>query len=216
MTYYVAGIPYSPDDIYHHGIRGQKWGLRRFQNDDGSLTEEGKRRYGTSENFENYKQYKAAKSNYRWAKAANYATLPTGILSPFHLATMYNKNLRKAQYKEAKSNYEDSMKKATGRDLAKERKERGKVALKAAGVLAGAALATYGAYKLSQVIDKGDSEWLKTGRDNAELAISAIGKDKVSASIFEKTGNAIKYYTGHTNKRRSASMTKPVALLNAY
>ena len=47
MTYYVAGIPYSPNDIYHHGIKGQKWGLRRFQNDDGSLTEEGRRRYGT-------------------------------------------------------------------------------------------------------------------------------------------------------------------------
>ena len=28
-TYYVAGIPYSSSDIYHHGIKGQKWGVRR-------------------------------------------------------------------------------------------------------------------------------------------------------------------------------------------
>ena len=30
----------------HHGIKGQKWGVRRFQNEDGSLTAEGKARYG--------------------------------------------------------------------------------------------------------------------------------------------------------------------------
>lgn len=32
--------------LMHHGILGQKWGIRRFQNEDGSLTSEGRRRYG--------------------------------------------------------------------------------------------------------------------------------------------------------------------------
>lgn len=31
--------------LYHHGIKGQKWGIRRFQNKDGSLTPAGKERY---------------------------------------------------------------------------------------------------------------------------------------------------------------------------
>ena len=31
--------------LYHHGIKGQKWGVRRYQNYDGSLTEEGIRRH---------------------------------------------------------------------------------------------------------------------------------------------------------------------------
>ena len=36
-----------PDASYlaHHGIKGQKWGVRRFQNPDGSLTSAGKRRF---------------------------------------------------------------------------------------------------------------------------------------------------------------------------
>ena len=35
------------NELYHHGILGQKWGIRRYQNKDGSLTEAGKLRYGT-------------------------------------------------------------------------------------------------------------------------------------------------------------------------
>lgn len=33
------------NELYHHGIKGQKWGIRRFQNSDGSLTSAGKKRY---------------------------------------------------------------------------------------------------------------------------------------------------------------------------
>lgn len=34
------------DYLAHHGIKGQKWGIRRFQNEDGSLTQQGRERYG--------------------------------------------------------------------------------------------------------------------------------------------------------------------------
>lgn len=37
---------YVDEFLAHHGVKGQKWGIRRYQNPDGSLTEEGMVRYG--------------------------------------------------------------------------------------------------------------------------------------------------------------------------
>ena len=41
--------------LEHHGIKGQKWGVRRFQNTDGSLTPDGKKRYGVDDKKVKYK-----------------------------------------------------------------------------------------------------------------------------------------------------------------
>lgn len=45
----------SCDDLYHHGIKGQRWGRRRFQNEDGSLTPAGKERYDDDNESNNAK-----------------------------------------------------------------------------------------------------------------------------------------------------------------
>lgn len=47
-----------PNELYHYGVEGMRWGVRRYQNPDGSLTAAGRRRYAIDE----------ARSNLRSAK----------------------------------------------------------------------------------------------------------------------------------------------------
>lgn len=46
MTYYVGNMPVGDDELMHYGTKGMRWGQRRFQNRDGSLTAAGRLRYG--------------------------------------------------------------------------------------------------------------------------------------------------------------------------
>ena len=43
------------DILQHYGIRGMKWGVRRFQQKDGSWTPQGRKRYGGEDRTERKK-----------------------------------------------------------------------------------------------------------------------------------------------------------------
>lgn len=56
----VRRINPVPSELYHHGVKGQKWGIRRYQNPDGSLTPEGRkklRQFKTTETAEARNKY---------------------------------------------------------------------------------------------------------------------------------------------------------------
>ena len=63
MSKYVL----TKSELYHHGIKGQKWGLRNFQNLDGTYTELGKLRRRKSDSYsEDQKRYQSLrKKNYK-------------------------------------------------------------------------------------------------------------------------------------------------------
>lgn len=48
--YWEFDDPFMQNYLAHHGVKGQKWGVRHYQNPDGSLTDEGRRRLGYGNN----------------------------------------------------------------------------------------------------------------------------------------------------------------------
>lgn len=68
----------SSDELYHYGIKGQRWGVRRYQNPDGSLTPAGRKRiskeYKKVSNRVSTKLSKSGNKRYldSYNKAADY------------------------------------------------------------------------------------------------------------------------------------------------
>lgn len=77
---------YVNGELCHHGIQGQKWGVRRYQNEDGSYTNAGKRRYGSedgdrrsnsgnsSRRSDNYGGRSRSQNNYSQQPSREYAS----------------------------------------------------------------------------------------------------------------------------------------------
>lgn len=71
-------------ELYHHGIKGRRWGIRRYQKKDGSLTPAGKKRYYDTPDLNRQKtKMESAKLTYKSSKSAyskastRYQNVPT-------------------------------------------------------------------------------------------------------------------------------------------
>ena len=108
MGYYI-----SNNELYHFGIKGQKWGIRRYQNPDGTYTELGKKRlraaavagvaagaYVAAKNIKNQKRINdnlsADEKKYRELQSKRPEEMSNNEISEYNkrynLKSTYNKN----------------------------------------------------------------------------------------------------------------------------
>ena len=60
-------------ELYHYGVMGQKWGIRRYQNPDGTLTSEGRKHYRQEVRADNKKAYEYGKEATILGRAVKYS-----------------------------------------------------------------------------------------------------------------------------------------------
>lgn len=173
------------DCLEHHGILGQKWGIRRYQNEDGSLTEAGKRRYSREVAKEQRVARSIEKSERRMrikeAKAAAKASEMESKARILEAKARSKKADAKDASDKANADSKDISKKAPMTD--EERRERNRKIAMTLGIVGGAAAIGLG-YKYTSDLLKKNGD-IKYQEDN-----DSDSKEKNSESSKKDNKNS--------------------------
>ena len=193
---------YSGDHLEHFGIKGQKWGLRRFQNEDGTLTDEGMRRYGVAGDDGKYRVSDAVKRDYRYQKAKS-----TDINYKEQIAREKKEN--KPISKRRQQLIEDYKAKGLPQDQAEVqalKRENTEKILKIAGAVAVTAAVAYGAYKGHQWLMKNGDKKIKAGSEIFRTTKFANEDMNRAGYVVDNAKDADKYvgaYGAQINRQRA-------------
>lgn len=186
-------------ELYHHGVKGMKWGVRRYRNYDGSYTKRGLDHYRQTE-----ADYNEANSMYKTAKSAYKQTKKNGSATINGRQVIVNKNVvdeakaeRKRQKERLSKNY-DQLKKDYQGDKGKALYQKGHTITGNSQKLQIAGLVAAGAAMTAKYLNESGK------KDYAKYALYAgAGAEAIVGALAIKGAVEAKYlraYYGHSGK----------------
>lgn len=174
------------DELYHHGVKGQKWGVRRWQNPDGTLTEAGKRHYGLNNLDSSDRSMLKGKSQKQIQKMANREAINFS-----NKRTVFNTSSEKA----AKAMVEKYLNEKYGSEVASKAMAQDKKVMKGRAVI-GAIGSVMGAYFIADGVVQ-----IATGTGLSERAVTtAKGAIRYNRENPKFKSNGHKFrYNSNTN-----------------
>lgn len=183
---------YEPvNELYHHGIKGQRWGIRRYQNADGTLTSAGQKRYGPS--GQQYLEAKSAKreANKEYRKAFDKA------YNKSHQAYSFSKKKRQA----SEDRWNEAVDKADAARKAdaayKEAKQQMKNDRKEA--------------RMNESIKRG-KQYVQAGRSKSNTVLRAVGMTGMNSFNTRMASGAMEAI----GMKRTAQVIRTVGAINAW
>ena len=159
---------WSDDYLEHHGILGQKWGVRRFENAQGHLTAAGKKRYDGDKVSDKEKHAFSAKAA-GWNALSKTQAMNAKVYSKLGNKSMAN--IQKTVSTQAKKNAEKAQKEADEKAVNKKGlSDKQKKMIIAGAAVVGTALAAYGGYKIHQANQQNKAT--KQAIDNVTKALN--------------------------------------------
>lgn len=158
------------DHLEHHGIRGQKWGIRRFQKKDGSLTSAGKNRYKTA-NDEQKELTAYEKARYRIDSDGNVIKKTVQNMTNEELKEATERYSLEEKYNKQLKDYKDSQ--TSSRKITS-----------TGGKVLGSALATTGLVLLTNALSDGESK--ATGEKLAKKILLSAGTVSIGVIAADK------------------------------
>ena len=173
--------------LSHYGIKGQVWGVRRFQNEDGSLTEAGKDRYGVGSEGSIKKVSLFEKIDYRHEEKQNRSVLKKIEKEKKRGKKESNRRL------ELKDEYRNKGLDERDAEIEAYRKEKAEKMIKTAAVVTVAALAIYGGYKAKQYISSQKDIKITSGSIIQRITATPTENANQAGFVAFDTGDKAKY-----------------------